>query len=141
MAENTFKLHIVTPDKSFYDDEVSRVMFKSTEGDIAVLYDHIPLTTTLVSGMAIIYKDNKEYPAVLHGGFAEIKEESVTILSDAAEWPDDIDLDRANAAKERAQSRSQEQEEQISQARVNASLMRAVARIDLLEYHKNKSNE
>ncbi|PKM51559.1 MAG: ATP synthase F1 subunit epsilon [Firmicutes bacterium HGW-Firmicutes-7] len=138
---DTFKLHIVTPDKAFYDDDVNRVMFKSTEGDIAVLYDHIPLTTTLTSGIAIIYKDNKEITAVLHGGFAEIKEESVTILSDAAEWPSDIDVDRAKAAKDRAETRSREQEEHISQARVNASLMRAMARVDLIEYHKNKSND
>lgn len=137
MADNTFKLQIVTPDKSFYDDDVDRIMFKSTEGDIAVLYDHIPLTTTLSSGIAIIYKDKKEYPAALHGGFAEIKEESVTILSNAAEWPDDVDVDRAHASKERAESRIKEQNPTHSQARVEASLMRALARIDLVQYHKN----
>lgn len=138
MADNTFKLHIVTPDKSFFDDDVNRVMFKSTEGDLAVLYDHIPLTTTLASGMAIIYKDNKEYPAVLHGGFAEIKEESVTILANAAEWPEDIDVNRANASKERAENRMKEQNPNYSQKRIDASLMRAVARIETVDYHNNK---
>lgn len=136
MADNTFKLSIVTPDKSFYDEEVERVMFKSMEGDIAVLYDHIPLTTTLASGIALIYKDKKEIPAVLHGGFAEIKEESVTILANAAEWPEEIDINRAEAAKERAESRKNEQNPNYSQKRLEASLMRAIARIDLVEYHK-----
>lgn len=138
MADNTFKLHIVAPDKSFYDDDVERVMFKSTEGDLAVLYDHIPLTTTLSSGIAIIYKDKKEYPAVLHGGFAEAKEESVTILANAAEWPEEIDINRANASKERAENRIKEQNAKYSQKRIDASLMRAIARIETVDYHKNK---
>lgn len=136
MAENTFKLNIVTPDKAFYDGDVDRVMFKSTEGDLAVLFDHIPLTTTLSSGIAVIYKDNKEYPAVLHGGFAEIKEDSVSILSNAAEWPEDIDLDRAEASKERAEKRMNSGEDKYSAVRIEASLSRAMARIDLLSYHK-----
>ncbi len=136
MAENTFKLNIVTPDKAFYDGDVDRVMFKSTEGDLAVLFDHIPLTTTLSSGIAVIYKDKKEYPAVLHGGFAEIKEDSVSILSNAAEWPEDIDLDRAEASKERAEKRMNGGEDKYSTTRIEASLSRAMARIDLIKYHK-----
>lgn len=138
MDENKFRLNIVTPEKSFYDDYVNRIMFRATEGDIAVLYGHINLTTTLSSGIAIIYKDDEQIPAILHGGFAEIKKDSVTILSDAAEWPDEIDFERAKASRERAEKRLANNNETIAQARAEASLLRALARIEALENFKNK---
>lgn len=137
MEENKFRLNIVTPEKSFYDDTVDRVMFRSTEGDMAVLYGHINLTTTLDSGVAIIYKDDIEMHAVLHGGFAEIKKEQVTILCDAAEWPNEIDLERARLSKERAEKRL-ESKHDIAHTRAEASLMRALARIEALDRYSSK---
>lgn len=138
MDENKFRLNIVTPEKSFYDENVDRVLFKTTEGDIAVLYGHINLTTTLTSGTAIIYKDDQEIPAVLHGGFAEIKKDRVTILADAAEWPQEIDVNRAMEAKERAERRLAQKDSAFIEARAEASLIRALARIETIENLKNK---
>lgn len=140
MADKKFKLQIVTPNRLFYEDEVDRVMFRTTEGDLCVLRDHIPLTTPLVSGLAVITKDKVKIKAVLHGGFAEIQEETVVILSDAAEWTDEIDLDRAEKAKEKAQTLLEQEHEDSSQKMMKASLMRALARIEVAK-HNNVDND
>ncbi len=136
---DSFRLKIVTANRSFYDDDVTMVMFKTTEGEIGVLKGHIPLTTTLTSGMAIIQKQGaKERNAVLHGGFAEITSEEVTIITDAAEWPDELDLVRAREAKERAEKQLSERDlllEEMRMLKAKASLVRALVRIEVAEYH------
>lgn len=138
---DTFKLKIVTANRNFIDDDVSMVMFKTTEGEIGVLKGHIPLTTTLTSGMAIIQKDGeKERNAVLHGGFAEITPDMVTIITDAAEWPDELDLQRAREAKERAEKELEEKDllmEEMRMLKAKASLVRALVRIEVAEYHSS----
>ncbi len=132
MDDKKIKLQIVTPDRLFYKEEVNRVVFRTTEGDLCVLRDHIPMTVSLGSGLVVIINDKTRVEAVLHGGFVEIQEESVMILTDAAEWPSEIDVDRAKEAKKRAQDLlEQEHQQDISQKMVKASLMRAVARIEL----------
>lgn len=138
---DTFKLKIVTANRNFYDDDVNMVIFKTTEGEIGVYKGHIPLTTTLTSGMAIILKDGeKERNAVLHGGFAEITGEQVTIITDAAEWPDELDLRRAEEAKRLAEEKLSEQElmmEEMQMIKAKASLTRALVRIEVAEYHND----
>jgi F-type H+-transporting ATPase subunit epsilon len=134
MAANKIELHIVTPEREFYTADVDRIVFKSTEGFIGVLYDHIPLITTLTSGTATFMIDKEEFEAVLHNGFAEIGEEKVAILTDASEWSDEIDIDRALTARERAEKRLAElshSDEIMVQA--EASLIRALARIELAQ--------
>jgi F-type H+-transporting ATPase subunit epsilon len=134
MAANKIELHIVTPEKEFYADAVDMLSFKSSEGYMGVLYDHIPVITTLTSGTATFKIGKEELKAVLHNGFAEVGEEKVTILTDAAEWADEIDLDRAISARERAERRLEElthEDEKIVQS--EAALHRAIARIELAQ--------
>lgn len=143
MAEDKLKLHIVTPDRSLINDYIERIIFKTTEGDIAILYDHIPLTTVLTSGKAYILKDNETKVAVLHDGFAEITEEGVTILAEAAEWPEEIDINRAREAKRKAEEvleSSHYHYRDATHARIHVSLSRALTRIEAYEDQEN-SNE
>lgn len=136
MAENKFELQIVTPERIFYDEDVEMIIFRATEGDIGVLAGHIPLTTALTSGMFVIKTGEKEYKGVLHGGFAEIKPEKVTILTDAAEWPEEIDVERAHAARQRAEDLIEKgHEEEVKVISAKSSLIRALARIEVAEYH------
>lgn len=131
MADKKVEVHIVTPEKEFYSAQVDYLAFKTTEGDMGVLYDHIPVIATLTSGFAIFKIGKETYEAVLHNGFAEVGEESVNILADAAEWVEEIDIDRAKAARQRAEQRLEEltqPEEQVIQS--EASLRRAIARIE-----------
>lgn len=139
MAKNTIELHIVTPDKEFFSAEVDMITMRTTEGFMGILYDHIPVITTLMSGTAVFKVDKEKIEAVLHNGFAEVGEEKVTILTDAAEWAKDIDVDRALSSRERAEKRLEElthSEENI--VRAEASLLRALARIELAQSHSVK---
>lgn len=136
---NKIELHIVTPEKEFYANEIDMLTFKSSEGDMGVLYDHIPVITTLVSGIATFKVGKEELNAVLHNGFAEVGEEQVTILTDAAEWADEIDLDRAISARSRAEKRLEElTHNEASVRRSEAALYRAIARIELAQMIKQK---
>ncbi len=134
MVNNKVEVTIVTPEKEFYSASVDRMSFRTTEGDMGVLFDHIPVIATLASGIAVFKIGKDIYEAVLHNGFAEVGEESVNILTDAAEWADEIDMDRAKSAKERAESRLEEMtqpKEVVIQS--EASLQRAIARIEAVQ--------
>lgn len=144
MAEELLKLHIVTPDREIFSETVERIVFKSTEGDMAVLYDHIPLTAILTSGIAKIIQKGETIPIVLHEGFAEITEESITILAEAAEWPHEIDIERARQAMVRAESVLHEQHYHYRDAthtRVHNSLLRALTRIEAYEFHNKEDDD
>ncbi|TCT13084.1 ATP synthase F1 subcomplex epsilon subunit [Natranaerovirga pectinivora] len=135
MADSKFKLHIITPERVFCKEDVEMVMFNTTEGDIGVLKGHIPLTTTLQSGVFKMKIGNEEKRAAVHTGFAEIKPDEVTILADAAEWPEEIDLQRAEQAKTKAENKLKDRRDHIDLLRAEASLRRSVARIEVV---KNK---
>ena len=66
---------------------------------IGVYRDHIPLTTVLEPGLVTIHHGDEEQVAAVHAGFAEILGDKVTLLAELAEWPEEIDLERAEAAK------------------------------------------
>ncbi len=134
MAE-TFKFTIITPDGEFYNKQVERISIVTTEGDMGILYDHTPTTIALSTGAIVIVKDGKEMRGVIHGGFAEIKEDQVILLPDAAEWPEAIDIERAERAKERAlkilESRHLNEFDEETIAKAEASHARAVTRLDV----------
>ncbi len=126
-----FILQVVTPERGFFDEEVDRVEFKTSEGDIGVYEDHTPLTTPLADGgMLTILQDGKEKKAAIHGGFVEITPEKVTLLTDAAEWPEEIDKKRAEEARIRAERRLKTEEEDMNEIRAKSALARSLVRID-----------
>ena len=132
MAEK-FKLSIITPDTSFYEGEAEFLEFTSTEGQMGVYAQHIPLTTILEPCVMTIHNDGEKKKAAILGGFIEILKEKVTVLAEDAQWPGDIDLDRAEAAYERAKERLAARQEGIDLKRAEASLKRAVARIETIK--------
>lgn len=132
MAEK-FKLSIITPDTSFYEGEAEFLEFTSTEGQMGVYAQHVPLTTILEPCVMTIHNDGEKKKAAILGGFIEILKEKVTVLAENAQWPEDIDLDRAEAAYERAKERLAAKQEGIDLKRAEASLKRAVARIETIE--------
>ena len=132
MAEK-FKLSIITPDTSFYEGEAEFLEFTSTEGQMGVYAQHIPLTTILEPCVMTIHNDGEKKKAAILGGFIEILKEKVTVLAEDAQLPVDIDLDRAEAAYERAKERLAAKQEGIDLKRAEASLKRAVARIETIE--------
>lgn len=135
MADNkVFSLRIITPDRHFYEGEVEMVEFNTTEGQIGVLPGHIPMTVIIKPGIMTIYETGKEEKrAAIHAGFAEILPDQVTILAEIAEWPEEIDVARAEAAMERAQARIQEKASGTDMMRAETALLRAMARINLIK--------
>lgn len=133
MAEEnkSFTLKIITPDRTFYTGEANMVEFNTTEGQIGVYKNHIPTTVIIKPGILTITSDEEVKKAALHAGFVEILQDSVTILAEVIEWPDEIDVERAMAAKDRAEDLIREHKEQTDIARAETALLRAVARIGI----------
>ena len=132
MAEE-FLLKVITPERVFYEDMVSMVEFNTTEGEIGVYKEHIPLTVIVKPGILTITTKDGVKNAALHSGFAEILQDKITILAEVVEWPEEIDLDRAEDAKERAEKRLQEKAHDTDIYRAEVALLRAMARINVLK--------
>ena len=133
MADKSFQLRIITPDRVFYEGEVEMVEFNTTEGQIGVLPGHIPLTVIVKPGILNIYEADGEKEAALHSGFAEILPEGITILAEVIEWPDEIDRDRAEEARMRAEERLRSHTPETDIMRAETALLRAMARIQVLK--------
>lgn len=131
--KNTFLLRIITPDRVFYENQVEMVEFNTTEGEIGVLPGHIPLTVIIKPGILNITEGEEDKEAALHAGFAEILPDRVTILAEIIEWPEEIDEERAEAARERAEERLHSRTPETDIARAETALQRAMARIQVLK--------
>lgn len=130
MADNTFKLRIISPERTFYEGEAIMLECRTTEGEIGILKNHIPLTAVLAPGVARIKESETEAKAALISGFIEILQDQVTVLAEIAEWPDEIDVKRAEEAKIRAERRLQEKATGTNLARASLALQRSIARIE-----------
>lgn len=128
-----FELRIITPDRTFFVGEASMVEFNTTEGEIGVYKNHIPMTVIVKPGVLTITSPEEEKKAALHSGFVEILQDSVTILAEVIEWPDEIDEQRAEAAKERAERLLREHNPKTDIARAETALQRAMARINIVK--------
>ncbi|MBR4543282.1 MAG: ATP synthase F1 subunit epsilon [Lachnospiraceae bacterium] len=129
---DTFALRIITPDKVFYEGDVEMAEFNTTEGEIGIYRNHVPMTVIIKPGVLTITETDGEKKAALHAGFVEILPDKVTILAEAIEWPDEIDVERARSAEERARERIAARGEGIDLDRASVALQRALARINCL---------
>ena len=123
------KLKIITHEKIVFDNEVDEIVIHTTSGQIGILKDHIPITTSLEIGVTKAKTgDNYKYFATM-GGVFQFKDNCAIILTDVCEESCDIDVARANAAKERAEARLAEINAEIDAQRAQAALARALARL------------
>lgn len=132
MAEK-FKLTIVTPDREFFNEEADMVEFNTTEGEIGVYQGHAPLTVIVKPGILTITQGDTVRNAALHAGFVQILPDEVTILAEIVEWPEEIDEQRAQEAKERAEDRIKNAGANVDMTRAQAALLRSLARIDAVK--------
>ncbi|MGI6421472.1 MAG: F0F1 ATP synthase subunit epsilon [Syntrophomonadaceae bacterium] len=130
MADNTFMLEIVTPEKILFKDEVEFMVAPAVDGEIGVMRNHAPLVAALKIGV-LRYKDSKgsEKRVAVSGGFMEIIDNTGRILAETAELGEHIDVLRAKAARERAERRLAQRDETINAIRAEQALKRAIARI------------
>ena len=126
-----FKVEIITPDRVFYTGDATMIEFNTAAGELGVYKKHIPLTTVLAPGIVTIHQDGEDnVVAVVHSGFAEILPDKVTLLAEIAEWPEEIDKSRAEAALKRAQERLANKTEAVDIKRAEYALRKALVRID-----------
>lgn len=96
--------------------------FNTSEGEIGVYAMHIPMTVILKPGVVTLTENNGQKKAALHTGFAEILPDRITILAEEAERPSEIDIARAQAARERAEARIREHKADTDIARAETAL-------------------
>jgi F-type H+-transporting ATPase subunit epsilon len=124
----TFRLEIVTPDRALLSEEVVSIIAPGVEGYLGVLANHAPLVTELNVGvLRIRYPDDTEENVAVSGGFMEVANNRVLVLADAAERPQDIDIQRAKEALLRARRRLQDPT--MDRERARAALERAINRL------------
>lgn len=136
---STFLLEIVTPDHLAYSGAVESLTVRGVEGDLGILPGHIPMVTPLQVAPLIVKTGKKTSQIAVNGGFVEIRKDKVVVLAESAETAEEIDLQRAEAAKERAERRlavSGKQDE-IDHRRAELALQKAVNRINVFS-GKNK---
>lgn len=135
MADNEkmFQVKIITPDRIFYTGEVEMIEFMTSSGQIGVYKNHIPLTTVLAPGAVMLHEAEGEKVAAVHAGFAEILPEQVTLLAEIAEWPEEINENRAEAARQRAEERISAKNADVDLARAEFALRKALTRIHVKE--------
>ena len=129
--EKMFKLRIIAPDRVFYEGEASFLELVTSEGEVGIYKNHIPMTMVLVPGIVRITESGEVKVAALHSGFVQILQDEVTILAEIAEWPDEIDVNRANEAKIRAERRLETQDPNININRAEISLKKSLVRIEV----------
>ena len=127
------KLEIVTAERAVYSDEVNVIIAPGIVGQLAILPNHAPLMTMLEPGELCVRKDSEETYIAISGGFLEVLQNKVVILADAAERSEEIDIARAEAAKQRAQAPLRQHVPGVDLISAEAHLRRALARLKVAE--------
>ena len=131
---STMRLEIVTPERKVYSDDVDMIIVRGVLGELGILPKHAPFVTPLDISAMRIKKDSKEQLVAIGGGFLEVSQDKVVILAETAELPEEIDYNRALAAKERAEQRlSITGAEELDFKRAQLALQRATNRIKVVD--------
>lgn len=129
--DNTLRLDIVTPEAVAYSEDVDMVTLEGTEGQMAILPQHVPLMTRMVPGEIIVQRNGRESFLAVGEGFVEITADHVAILTDMAIAAESIDEAKAEEARQRAAARLREKLSAEEVASVNASLARSLAQLQV----------
>ncbi len=130
----TMKVNVVTPDGPVYESDVEMVSTKAQTGELGILPGHIPMVAPLEIGAVRLKKGGNTELVAVSGGFLEVRPDTVTVLAQTAETSDAIDVERATRAKERAEQRLREkQQENVDFRRAELALRRAINRISIAQ--------
>lgn len=133
MAESGNKLHleVITPDAAVLSQDVDFVLVRALDGDLGILPQHAPLIASLSIWPIYYDQAGKRQAVTSAAGFLEVHDNMVTVITPAAEKPEDIDVNRAESAKQRAEKRLQERQEGLDVARAEIALQKALRRLDV----------
>ncbi|KOO37276.1 F0F1 ATP synthase subunit epsilon [Priestia koreensis] len=127
----TIHVSVVTPDGPVYNADVEMVSARAQSGELGILPGHVPLVAPLKIGAVRLKKGGSTELVAVSGGFLEVRPDNVTILAQAAEKADQIDIVRAEEAKKRAESRLGAQKDHVDFKRAELALNRAINRIEV----------
>ena len=130
---NTFHLDIVTIYGNYYSEEVESLLVHTDDGDVEILAGHADFLASVATGRARIIKDGKSRLASCSGGFLSVANKAVKLVTSTFEFADEIDLNRAMAAKEKAERRLQRATSEKEIALAKAKIARAINRINIAE--------
>ena len=129
--DRNFDLEIITPDRVFWKGKAFMLELNTSEGQVGIYKRHIPMTMILEPGIVTIHLDGEKKEAAVHAGFIEVLPEKITVMAEIAEWPDEIDANRAIEAQERAQRRLQAHDPKIDISRAEIALKKSIVRQEL----------
>ena len=132
---NKIKVKVITHEKVVFERDVDELYVQSTDGRLGILPNHIPVVCALDIGVTKVIVDKEPIHITTMAGVFQFSQNEATILTDIAELGDDIDLARANAARERAQARINAKDEKDDILRAQFALAKAIARISAKEKH------
>jgi len=135
------RLDVVTAERQVYSEDVDLVVAPGVDGEMAILPGHAPLMTMLQPGELLVRRGGEETPLVVTGGFLEVRPERVTVLADAAERVEEIDAERAEEAKRRAEERLGEKLSAADTARAEAALQRSLIRLRVVQKRRRRRPE
>ncbi len=137
---STFLLEIVTPERMVFSEQVDRLIATGVDGEMGVLAGHIPTVTPLKVAPLVFQAGNKRTNFAIQGGFLEVRPDKVVVLAESAERANDIDVERARAAKERAERRLNNRfsQDHTDFRRAELALQRAMNRIKVSSSGENR---
>ncbi len=136
------KVDIVTAERVVYsDDGVDEVVAPGIEGELTVLPMHAPLLTMIKPGLMRLIKGSDETEMAITGGFLEVRQDRVTILADAVERAEEIDIARAEEARRQAERRVEARESAEDLALAAAALQRALLRLKIAERRRRRTGQ
>ncbi|MDE6731267.1 MAG: ATP synthase F1 subunit epsilon [Oscillospiraceae bacterium] len=130
-----FKLQIITPEKTVFDGETEQIIVRTTVGDVGILNGHEPYCAAVSIGQMRIMIDGTFRRAATSGGIIKVSKEKTTVLVQTCEWSDEIDVERANAAKAAAEERLKAAKSDKELLLAEAKLKRALNRIDTSNFN------
>lgn len=134
MSAKKLHLTITTPLRTVYENHVDQLTVTTATGELTILPDHVPLVVPLMVGQAMVKNDNHEIYHAIDGGILEIRHNNeVVILSDRSEDSTDIDLERAEAALERAEALMKEElpTNEVEYAALQKSMAKELNRVKI----------
>ncbi|MGE5507719.1 MAG: F0F1 ATP synthase subunit epsilon [Chitinophagales bacterium] len=125
----TFRLEIVTPERTVFDDSVEMVVVPTYTGYVGVAHNHTPLLSVLSPGVLRFHQEGEDAKVAVGGGFMDVRMNRVVVLADSAEFADEIDVPRAMSAYRRALARLLSRREGVDHRRAQAAMERSLARL------------
>ncbi|MFH1087917.1 MAG: F0F1 ATP synthase subunit epsilon [Chloroflexota bacterium] len=133
------KVEIVTAERLVYAGDADAVIAPGVQGQLGILPHHAPLMTMLEPGELVLRKGGQESYCMITGGFLEVRGDKVVVLADACERCEEIDMERAEAARKRADEMLKSGAPEVDHARAEAALRRSIARLNVAERRRRRA--